>query len=146
VRLRQRVFDDVDWQVQVVTDPIALDQNGSIPMVDLARQYRSENDWHIVVLITHLPLRLGTVPLVADYNPEHCVALVSLPAMGHHLAMDGLAGRLRVWSESSGPIGRGAWFHRWKVRPPPPRQRQPLLSSTSVSGRWLSWSTRRGWC
>lgn len=82
VRLCQQVADDVDWQVQVVNDPIGLDENGRIPMVDLARRYRSANKWHIVVLTTELPMRLGTVPLLADYNTEHCVALVSLPALG----------------------------------------------------------------
>ena len=82
VRLCQQVSDDVDWQVQVVNDPIGLDENGRIPMVDLARHYRSANNWDIVVLTTELPMRLGTVPLLADYNTEHCVALVSLPALG----------------------------------------------------------------
>jgi uncharacterized membrane protein YidH (DUF202 family) len=81
-RLCRQVSDDVDWQVQVVSDPIGLDESGRIPMVDLARRYRSANQWHIVVLITELPMRLGTVPLLADYNTDHCVALISLPALG----------------------------------------------------------------
>jgi hypothetical protein len=81
-RLRQQVSDDVDWRVQVTKDPIGLDENGSIPMVDLAERYRSANQWGIVVLVTELPMRLGTVPLLADYNTDHCAALVSLPALG----------------------------------------------------------------
>lgn len=81
-RLCQQVSDEVDWQVQVIIDPIGLDENGRIPMVDLARLHRSANQWHIVVLITELPMRLGTIPLLADYNIEQCVALVSLPALG----------------------------------------------------------------
>jgi hypothetical protein len=82
VTLCQQVSNDVDWQVRVANDPIGLDENGGIPIVDLSRRYRSANQWHIAMLITELPMRLGTVPLVADYNAEHCVALVSLPALG----------------------------------------------------------------
>lgn len=69
-------------QVQVTIDRIPLDDNGGIPMVELARRYRSDNEWAIVVLITDLPMRLGTTPLVADYNTKHRVALLSLPALG----------------------------------------------------------------
>jgi hypothetical protein len=74
VTLCEQVSNDVDWQVRVANDPIGLDETGGIPMVHLARRYRSANHWHIAVLITELPMRLGTVPLVADYNAEHCVA------------------------------------------------------------------------
>jgi hypothetical protein len=74
VTLCEQVSNDVDWQVRVANDPIGLDETGGIPMVHLARRYRSASHWHIAVLITELPMRLGTVPLVADYNAEHCVA------------------------------------------------------------------------
>jgi hypothetical protein len=69
-------------EVQVATGRIPLDENGSIPMVQLARRYRTDNDWDIVVLITDVPMRLRTTPLVTEYSTEEGAALVSVPALG----------------------------------------------------------------
>jgi hypothetical protein len=71
-----------DWQVCFANEPIPLDEDGGIPMVDLARRYRSDQGSDVVVMITELPLRVRTTPLVADYNMKAQVALFSLPAFG----------------------------------------------------------------
>ncbi|MEV5301420.1 hypothetical protein [Amycolatopsis methanolica] len=63
-------------------DRCHLTRKGNIPMLALAEEHRAEHEWDLVVLITDLPRRAGTVPIASDYNVAHGVAMVSLPALG----------------------------------------------------------------
>jgi hypothetical protein len=36
--LAHQISDQVDWQVHALSDPLLLDENGLIPMLDLADQ------------------------------------------------------------------------------------------------------------
>jgi hypothetical protein len=83
--------------------------DGGIPMVDLARRYRSDQGSDVVVMITELPMRAGTTPLVADYNIEARVALFSLPAFGVMRVRQRLCG---VAVPLITPSGREATFPR----------------------------------
>jgi hypothetical protein len=79
--LGERLSDRVVWQVQALTGPISLDENGEIPMGELAAEQRA-NGYDVLVLLTDLPRRAGTEPIVSDFSVHQGVALLSLPALG----------------------------------------------------------------
>ncbi|AIJ23168.1 hypothetical protein [Amycolatopsis methanolica] len=81
-RLAQDLDDGTTWHVEHETRSLPLDEEGNIPMLALAEEHRAEHEWDLVVLITDLPRRAGTVPIASDYNVAHGVAMVSLPALG----------------------------------------------------------------
>ncbi|SEF24248.1 hypothetical protein SAMN05421837_102628 [Amycolatopsis pretoriensis] len=81
-RLVRDLGAETAWRVEHETQSLPLDAEGDIPMLALAAERRSEHSWDLLVLITDLPRRAGTVPIVSDYNAGHGVAMVSLPALG----------------------------------------------------------------
>jgi hypothetical protein len=80
--LSARVNPRVDWTVRVAAEPLTLDEDGRIPMFDIAERCRSDHDADVIVLLTDLPRRVGTQPIMSDFNAERGVALASLPALG----------------------------------------------------------------
>lgn len=80
--LARELCEDVAWQVQVISDPLVLDEDGMIPVFAVADQHKARYGWDVVVLITDLPRRAGTQPIVSDFSIAHRVALASLPALG----------------------------------------------------------------
>jgi hypothetical protein len=80
--LTHRLSDQVEWDVRVEVQVLALDEQGEIPMIRLAEQQRESSGWDLAVLLTDLPRRAGTQPIVSDYSAEHGVALLSFPALG----------------------------------------------------------------
>lgn len=81
-RLSRDLGDHTRFQVEHETQSLPLDEDGNIPMLTLAEERRAEHDWDVLVLITDLPRRAGTVPIASDYDADHGVAMVSLPALG----------------------------------------------------------------
>jgi hypothetical protein len=81
-RVLRRHLADVRWEVEGVGDPLVLDEHGTIPMRDIAERNKAEYGWDVVVLITDLPRRTGTRPILSDLSTTHGVALLSLPALG----------------------------------------------------------------
>jgi hypothetical protein len=80
--LSARLGDQVDWRVQVRTTSLSLDEHGDITMGRLAAQHGREDGWDVTVLLTDLPRRAGTQPIVSDYSTARQVALLSVPALG----------------------------------------------------------------
>jgi heme/copper-type cytochrome/quinol oxidase subunit 4 len=80
--LSAELSDTVDWEVKLRTSSLALDEQGRIPMAELADDYRHDEDLDLVVLLTDLPRRAGTQPIVSDFNSRQGVALLSVPALG----------------------------------------------------------------
>jgi hypothetical protein len=70
------------WQVRTTTQALTLDQQGRLPSVQIGQDAMTENGWDLVVLITELPRRAGTQPIVSDFGADTGVGLVSLPALG----------------------------------------------------------------
>ncbi|MGW3960956.1 hypothetical protein ACWED2_14145 [Amycolatopsis sp. NPDC005003] len=70
------------WRVEHEVDRLPLDEDGEIPMRTLSRQHRHDRGWDLLVLVTDLPRRAGTDPVVAGVDAEHGVAMISLPALG----------------------------------------------------------------
>ncbi|MEU4249955.1 hypothetical protein AB0F15_21355 [Amycolatopsis sp. NPDC026612] len=103
--------EETTWRVEHETQSLPLNEEGDIPMLDLAQQRRVEHGWDLLVLITDLPRRAGTVPIASDY---HGVAMVSLPALGA-LRLRGRASRLVVH------LVRHLVAHRSEKEADPPR-------------------------
>jgi hypothetical protein len=70
------------WQVETAQGPVGLDSEGLLPMLRHGAALRRRHGWDVVVLVTDLPRRTGTQPLVSDYGSDEGVGLVSLPALG----------------------------------------------------------------
>ncbi|MFF1607551.1 hypothetical protein ACFVYA_07180 [Amycolatopsis sp. NPDC058278] len=94
-RLARDLGEETTWHIEHETQALPLNEEGDIPMLDLAQQRRAEHGWDLLVLITDLPRRAGTVPIASDYNADHGVAMVSLPALGA-LRLRGRVSRLIV--------------------------------------------------
>ena len=70
------------WEVRLCDEPIALDAHGALPMLEIGGRARERDGADAVVLITALPRRAGSAPVVADGSTADRVGLVSLPALG----------------------------------------------------------------
>ncbi len=70
------------WRVETARGPVGLDSEGLLPILRHGGALRARHGWDVVVLVTDLPRRTGTQPLVSDYGSDDGVGLVSLPALG----------------------------------------------------------------
>ncbi|MGW4398938.1 hypothetical protein ACWEHA_26950 [Amycolatopsis nivea] len=77
-----RVDGRTRWRVEHEVVQLPLDEDGEIPMRTLSRRHRQDRGWDLLVLVTDLPRRAGTDPVVAGVDAEHGVAMISLPALG----------------------------------------------------------------
>jgi hypothetical protein len=75
-------YPEVDWELEIVSDPLAEPPVQLTELVSAARRVLLEADWNLAVAITELPLRLSSRPLLSHVSRTHNVALVSLPALG----------------------------------------------------------------
>ena len=113
-RLARDLGEETTWRVEHETQSLPLNEEGDIPMLALAEERRAEHGWDLLVLITDLPRRAGTVPIASDYNGDHGVAMVSLPALGA-LRLRGRASRLVIH------LLRHLVAHRAEKEADPPR-------------------------
>ncbi|WP_328453140.1 hypothetical protein [Amycolatopsis sp. NBC_00438] len=77
-----RISGETQWRVDHEVDQLPLDEDGDIPMRTLSERHRQDRGWDLLVLVTDLPRRAGTKPVVAGVDVEHGVAMISLPALG----------------------------------------------------------------
>lgn len=75
-------YPEVEWEPEVLTDPLAEPPVHLTELVSAARRLLLEADWDLAVAITELPLRLAHRTLLSHASRTHGVALVSLPALG----------------------------------------------------------------
>lgn len=80
--LAQRVSSRVAWKTCVTSETVPLDADGDILMVDYARAKMPAAGWDLLVYLTELPQRVGTIPIVAEFSAVHGAAQVSLPGIG----------------------------------------------------------------
>ncbi|MFF4769689.1 hypothetical protein ACFY1V_24545 [Streptomyces sp. NPDC001255] len=69
------------WRVEVLGHVLPLDASGNLRLLGAVREQRPRH-WDAAVVLTELPRRVGTQPILADCVPAHSVALVSLTALG----------------------------------------------------------------
>jgi hypothetical protein len=79
--LGERLSGACAWEVDERSESLALDQDGGIPLVKAAEKRRALG-WDIAILLTDLPRRVGTQPIVSDYGVGLGVGLLSMPAVG----------------------------------------------------------------
>ena len=70
------------WHVEPTTQALTLDEQGTLPSVQIGNHAMAEHGWDLVVLVTDLPRRAGTQPIISDYGTDTGVGLMSLPALG----------------------------------------------------------------
>jgi hypothetical protein len=75
-------YPDIEWDLELVRDPLALPPVHLTELVDAARERLLGEDWDLALVITGLPLRYSRRPLLSHVSRTHGVALVSLPALG----------------------------------------------------------------
>jgi len=75
-------YPEVEWESEVLTDPLAEPPVHLTELVSAARRLLLDADWDLAVGITELPLRLSHRTLLSHASRTHGVALVSLPALG----------------------------------------------------------------
>lgn len=75
-------YPAVEWEPEVLTDPLAEPPVHLSELVSAARRLLLDADWDLAVAITELPLRLAHRTLLSHASRTHGVALVSLPAVG----------------------------------------------------------------
>ncbi|HEY0473967.1 MAG TPA: hypothetical protein VGD34_19990 [Kribbella sp.] len=73
---------DVDWRVDVLTEPLAAAAAMDVDLVKVARERMVEQDWQFAVCLTTLPLRIGRRPVTAYASTPLGVGVVSVPAFG----------------------------------------------------------------
>jgi uncharacterized membrane protein len=73
---------EVGWRTEFVVDRLATPPALTTELVDSARRELLARDWDLALVITDLPLRLGSRPVQRHVSRTHGVALVSLPALG----------------------------------------------------------------
>lgn len=79
--LHARLGSEVTWDVDRRSESLSLDEHGAIRLNDLAEE-RQSLAWDVAILLTDLPRRAGTQPIVSDYSVELRIGLVSMPAVG----------------------------------------------------------------
>lgn len=70
------------WRVETASQPLSLDEDGTLLSVEIGQRAMAEHRWDLVILVTDLPRRAGTQPIISDYGLASGVGLVSLPGLG----------------------------------------------------------------
>jgi hypothetical protein len=97
------------WRVETAVGPLRLDTDGKMPTAAIGRETSKAWGWDAVVLVTDLPRRAGTEPVVADVSTAHRTGLVSVPALGAlNLRRRAQRTILRLVSGYLGPAPSGA--------------------------------------
>ncbi|WP_243794449.1 hypothetical protein [Saccharopolyspora gloriosae] len=70
------------WRVETASQQLTLDEHGTLPSVEIGQHAMAEHRWDLVILVTELPRRAGTQPIISDYGLATGFGLVSLPGLG----------------------------------------------------------------
>ena len=77
----------VEWRTELAVDRLIAPPAQTTEIIDAARHKLLDENWHLGVVVTDLPLRVGRRPVSRQVSPTHGIAVVSLPALGAlHLA------------------------------------------------------------
>lgn len=80
--LSEQVSNDVNWDAQLLTKALPLDESGNVEVWQHSDSLMEENGWDLMVCLTELTRRLGDKFFISDLNISRRVALISLPALG----------------------------------------------------------------
>lgn len=76
------VSQQTAWEVRIVHETLAVDEEGGIPISGIADERLAREGWDLAVVLTDRPQRAGTQPILGDVSVSHGVGLLSLPALG----------------------------------------------------------------
>ena len=79
--LSAQVTDEVGWDVRMRTEPLRIDAENQVPLVNLSRLVRPKYRWDLLVCVTDLPRQLRT-NRSGRHQCGQRAALASLPALG----------------------------------------------------------------
>jgi hypothetical protein len=79
--LHDSLSGEFAWEVDYRSEALPVDEHGGIPLIELAGR-RRDLRWDIAILLTDLPRRAGTQPILSDYSVELRIGLLSMPAVG----------------------------------------------------------------
>ncbi|MGY5132033.1 hypothetical protein ACWGJW_06405 [Streptomyces nigrescens] len=79
--LRRRIARGIRWRADTVTAPLVADEPVDVSdMAEIVGTRLEDGDRDIGVFLTDLPSRAERNPVSTEVDPEHRVALTSLPA------------------------------------------------------------------
>jgi hypothetical protein len=128
--LRRRIARGIRWQADTVTAPLVADEQVDVAHVAEIVGTRLDGDWDIGVFLTDLPSRMERNPVSTEFEREHRVALISLPALGSRRL------RRRVRQAVVGVVGQQAA----QDEEPLVRRRRRAPGEDEVSRGWASWT------
>jgi hypothetical protein len=73
---------DVAWELRFVSDRLVDGPADLTDLISAARRRLIDEQWHLTVCITDLPLQTARRPVIAHASMTHGVAVLSLPALG----------------------------------------------------------------
>src|SRR4051812_17368210 len=80
--LAAQVDDAAEWVVTTETREIPLDEQGLVPLESLAQEHRERQEWDVMIVVTDLPRRVGTRPIITVLITRASSGMVSLPGLG----------------------------------------------------------------
>ena len=80
--LRNRVDDNVSWEVPIVVDSLTGTDREAPEILDVCRERRLGEGWDLALCLTDLPVYRERRLIVADVSAKRGVAGLSLPALG----------------------------------------------------------------
>lgn len=75
-------FGSVEWEPELTVDRLVPPSAAAGAILEAARQKLLESRWDLGIVVTDLPLHVGTRPISRQVSRTHGVAIVSLPALG----------------------------------------------------------------
>lgn len=80
--LKEQTEGGPSYEVEVIEQAIPLNPEGAIDLKDAVVAISRDNSWDYTIVVTELPRRDGTRPLLVDAEPALAAAIISLPALG----------------------------------------------------------------
>lgn len=81
-QLTQKLGSSVAWDLQVRTDTLTLNDEGTLDLLGDAPAILKDAGWDMMVCVTELPRRVHNKPVSFDLSAARGVALISLPGLG----------------------------------------------------------------
>lgn len=80
--LTESVTDKVDWDIQIQSVALPLDEYGKIIVWRDSDRIKRENGWHLMVALTELTRRIEDQLVISEVSITHKAAVICLPALG----------------------------------------------------------------
>jgi hypothetical protein len=143
--LSRRLASSVEWRTRFVVAPLQGDEQIHVTrLAEHVGELMPDDEWDVAVFLTDLPRRAGVRPVAAEIDPDHRLALLSIPALGFFWlyprvreAVVRLIGELIVSDYRPDPAAKRSRLRSVSARPLR-RAPEPLAGSVRLLGTpWL---------